>query len=470
MIVTGHTTRRPQVGGTKTYADFVQLLGVHPQKLGIIANMYDNLTASYLLEALRNVHTKDIKGGEYESINAMAFEWDINVNYIKEVRFARDVEGTGLNQSEISMYMDENYYSKNDTFKINKSRQLCIVMAHPIRKADNLWEYIVRLVDNTMDSSLDTSACKKGMTTRWVGNLQPEFSEEGFTKYQSNVEKQREHISRVRNDIKFSQDFAAFEDVFINTAENKDGKQINKTFVMKSKEKELMDTHMAARNGGLMFNRSNFDVNGRCLLQDAQGRDLPSGNGILPQIEKAAGKYAYNNLSIDMFQQIMSEMRQKASEDQGNEFLFVTNTRFGDQVQRVLGAYLKDYKTNGTYFFSEGANGKVKVGATFHSYEFGGNQITFKVDRALTLEYPDRGMALCIDLTADKVTGKPAMRQFTVKGMEFTRGTIAGIGGVDGVTSGMAATPVAGSTLVHLSYQGVGVFCPYRSYMITENR
>lgn len=291
-----------------------------------------------------------------------------------------------------------------------------------------------------------------------------------YTKYQSNVEKHREHISRVRNDIEFSAEYAALEDVFVGTKDIEKGTIKQEVFVMKNKEKELLDNHMAARNGGMMFNKSNFDVNGRCLLQDAQGRDLPSGNGIIPQIEKAANQYAYNTVTVDMFQKIMEDMRQKAAEDQGNEFLFVVNSRLWDQIQKGLGKFLKDYGTNGTYFFSQEAGKNVKVGATFNSYVYGGNQITFKVDRALTLEYPGKGMGICIDLTADKLAGKPAMRQFTLKGMEFLRSHVAGVGGLNGTTSGSAATPVAGSKLIHLSYCGVGVFNPYRSYIVTENR
>ena len=39
-----------------------------------------------------------------------------------------------------------------------------------------------------------------------------------------------------------------------------------------------------------------------------------------------------------------------------------------------------------------------------------GNQVSFVVDRALTREYPDKGYGICIDLTADKTTGTPAVR------------------------------------------------------------
>ena len=38
-----------------------------------------------------------------------------------------------------------------------------------------------------------------------------------------------------------------------------------------------------------------------------------------------------------------------------------------------------------------------------------GNTITFMCDRALTREYPTKGYGVCIDLTADKTTGMPAI-------------------------------------------------------------
>ena len=65
-------------------------------------------------------------------------------------------------------------------------------------------------------------------------------------------------------------------------------------------------------------------------------------------------------------------------------------------------------------------NGYLDVGATFQSYEFGGNSIMFKVDRTFSREYGmEKGYALMLDLTADKSTGEPAMQMFTLKGGDF---------------------------------------------------
>lgn len=57
----------------------------------------------------------------------------------------------------------------------------------PVRKADNMWSVMVRLIDNDYREVLDVSACQKGMLTHWLGMAKPEMSDCGFTKYQSKI-------------------------------------------------------------------------------------------------------------------------------------------------------------------------------------------------------------------------------------------------------------------------------------------
>ena len=45
----------------------------------------------------------------------------------------------------------------------------------------------------------------------------------------------------------------------------------------------------------------------------------------------------------------------------------------------------------------------------------------------------------------------------------------AGVGGLNGGQSGPVASPVAGSRFVNSGYAGIGVFSPYRSYILMEN-
>lgn len=63
---------------TRTYEDFSKFLGTKPERLGIVSRLYEDLTASYMTESLRNVFYQDNKSGnKYQSINAMYFEWEV---------------------------------------------------------------------------------------------------------------------------------------------------------------------------------------------------------------------------------------------------------------------------------------------------------------------------------------------------------------------------------------------------------
>ncbi len=85
----------------------------------------------------------------------------------------------------------------------------------------------------------------------------------------------------------------------------------------------------------------------------------------------------------------------------------------------------------GTYMYSKSANkgqgGYIKVGATFDTYVYAGNQLSFVVDRALTREYPDKGYGVCIDLTADKTSGMPAIGKFMLAGKDIITNKIVGV-------------------------------------------
>lgn len=471
MQLFNYSSVKSTMGTTKTYEDFHKFLGAKPHRLGIVARHYQDFTASYLTESLMNIYANKTKPTKFQNIDALVFEWEVDVDFIKRVEFAAVPIGDGSGGSDIIMAFRERYYEKYDTFRIEGSRQMAIVKTAPFRKADDYWEVVVQLIDADYASILDATACQPGNQTRFLTNYHPELSEEGYTKYQSNIERYRNHISLHRNDISWSAQFAIMEDIFIGLGQNKgSGNQEQTLYKMKKKEVELLENFMFARNNALLFGKSNYDVNGKCTVTEPHtGRPIPMGDGIIAQIERYAQKYAYAAMSANVMDTVMETMRQKSKKSDGNQYVFIVNEKMWSQIQRTLRSYLKEWQPVAPIFFSQKAGGNVQVGATFDSYKQGGNQISFKVDKALTLEYPDKGYGICIDLTADLTTGTPALQMFTLKGGEFIRGFLKGMGGMSGVESGDIATPVAGSRLVHMGYAGVGVFSPYRSFIVEEN-
>lgn len=473
MIVANFITNRPTQGDTRTYEDFYKFLGTKPERLGIVSKLYPDLTASYLTEALRNIFYVDSKsGGKYRSIDSMYYEWEIETNFIKRVEFADTPTGDGADGSTIIMAFKENYYKKYDIFKVDKTMQQFFVLSNPVRKADNYWEVEVRLIDNDYNSLLDDSGCQIGDTTRFQSNAHPEAHQEGYVKYQSNVEKHRNYITTHRCDDSYTALFKAHEQSFISIGKGEgNGKMKETIYKMDTVEKNLLKNFMEVRNQGLLFNKSNIDANGKPTISDPlDGRPIYIGDGLIPQVERFASKYIYNKLTVDAFITAIQQMVEKAENPTGNQFMFICNEKLWYDVQTVLSNWLANYNTCGTYLWSQKVNDYVKVGATFNSYEIGGNTITFKVDRAFSREYgSDKGFGLMLDLTSDKTSGTPAVQMFTLKNGDFLQNKIAGVGGFDGLSSGVVSSPVAASKLVVWGYSSIAVFNPYRSFILKQS-
>lgn len=470
-IIAQFVTNRPTMSETRTYEDFYKFLGSKPARLGIMSKLYPHLTATFITESLRNIFYKDAKAQKYQSIDSLYFEWEVEVSFIKRISFAAVPTTNGANGSEIIMAFTERYYEKYDIFKIDKTRQLLQVVQRPVRQSDDYWEYVVRLIDSDYSTVLDFSGCQVGDTTRFISNAMPELHEEGYVKYQSNIERHRNWITTHRVDVSYSALFAATEDVFIRIAEGRDQGSMKETlYKMNKKEKDLFESFLVARNQGLLWNKTNVDINGKTTIVDPDtGRPIYIGDGVVPQVERFAGKYVFNRLSIQVFNTAMGEMVTKATQPTGNKFVFICNERMWHLIQEVLLEYISRWRVNNTYMYSKAKNGYIDVGATFQSYEWGGNQVTFLVDRSFTYEYgTEKGYGLFLDMTADLTQGEPAIQMFTLKGGDFISNKYPGVGGLDGLSSGLVASNVAGSQLINWGYSGVGVFAPYRSFILQE--
>lgn len=436
--------------------------------------MYTDLTASFLTEALGNIFYRE-NGGKpkYQSVDTMMVDWTVETNQIKRIEFAAVPEGDGAGGTDIIMAFKEHYYDKYDTFKIEESGQHCFVASSPVRKADNYWEYIVRLIDTTYDVFLEVEACQPGMTTRWISNAMPELHEQGTTKWQSNAEKFRTYIMTHRNDASYSALYAAHEDTFVSMKESKGkGAPVTETIYRLDKvKKNLMDNFLTARNNQLLFGKSNIGPDGKPTIVDPDtNRPIYISDGVIAQVEAFASKYAFNNFTVSVLETAIAALSEKAESPTGNHFLFITNERGWQLVNKVLAQYLAQYHTDGAYLWSKAANDYVQVGAKgFDTYNWAGNSISFKVDRTFSREYGyNKAYFLCLDLTADKTSAQPPMAMFSLKGGDIISNIYEGVGKENGLTSGSVASPVAGTKLILWGYSGIAVFNPYRSYIARQ--
>ena len=444
MRISSFSTVRPQMSSTRTYEDFYKFLGEKPARLGIVSSLYEQYTASYLTESLMNIYTmeKD-KKNSFQSINSFMVEWDINVGFIKRIPFLQVPDGDGAQGTDIIFHFPENYYQRNDVMIIEGSRQQVIFLSRPVRRSDRDWEIVGKLQDSDYNATLDVEFCQPGMKTRFLTNYQPEMHEEGYVKYQSNVEKHRTFIATHRADVDYTAKYRAMEDVFIQIGK---GTESDPVYKMNAAEKDCLDSFMAARANALLWGKTNVDKNGKPKIFDPEtGEPIISGDGIIPQIERFAGKYVYSKMTNKVMNTAILAMIAKSNNPTGNKYIFICNTPMW-------------------------ANDYIKVGATYNSYEYAGNTVTFKVDRALDIEFPEKKYGIFLDLTADAASGKPAIAMFTFKNNEFCHNWLEGVGRRSGRESGPVASPVAATKLIDWGYAGVGVFNPYRSFILVSEK
>ena len=469
MLVASFVTNRATMGDTRTYEDFSKFLGERPHRLGVVSRLYPELTATFLTESLRNIFYGDTKKANgFQSIDSTYFEWEVETNQIKRIPFAAVPQGTGANGEEIEMIFPENWYQMHEIFKAEKTGQQFFVVSRPVRKADNAWSVMVRLIDDDYSSVISPEDYQVGDLTRFIGNAKPELHDIGFVKYQSNVEKMRNYMTTIRVEDSYSAKYAAMEDTFIKIGKGENqGCLTEKIYKLDPMKKNLIENFLYSRENMMLLAKGNVGVDGKATISDRNtGRPIYIGDGMIPQIERFASKYSANKITINTFQTVISTMVEKAEKPQGNHFCFIINEVAWGIVQNVLGSYLSNRHTDGAYLWSKGGEGKyIKVGATFDAYEWGGYTISFKVDRTLSREFPEPYF-LCIDLTTGKTSAQPPVQMYSLKGGDYMTYDMYGPGGKDGLSSGVVSTPVAGGISGIWGYAGIAVFNPYRSFIL----
>ena len=181
----------------------------------------------------------------------------------------------------------------------------------------------------------------------------------------------------------------------------------------------------------MLFSKGNVDPKtGKPTIVDPiTNRPIYISDGLIPQVEAFASKYAYNKLTMAVLKSAIMSLNEKARKPTGNHYLFICSEKFWYDVQDLLDTHLAQYHTDGTYLWSAKAGDYVSVGAKgFDTYNYGGNSISFKVDRTFSREFGyQKGYMLALDLTADKTSAQPPIALFTLKGGDMISNKYVGV-------------------------------------------
>lgn len=456
----------PYGGDTKSLQTLGSLLGLKPDMSKSVVTLYPNLTLSMLTEALGKIYSngKGTNSKNLTPVKNIAYEWMIKSHQIPLIRFSQDCTEQGVGFGEFAVYFDKKYYAPHDVFKLENEQQL-FVCRKPEVVGPNNWRYWVRIVGANASEAINITYTTKGRSTQYISNYYPELSERGYNKYMYNIEKHRNYISRHRVGDSRSGDLAVLQDVFMEHA--------GMYFKMDDFEKQLLDLFYLSRERSFVFAKTNYDLLGRCMLQDDEGRDIPIGDGLIEQLKRFCGQQTFTTFTRDILDNAIADVVSKLPKKIGNKIVCMTGfygyQLVGKLLESILGA-----KNQQSYFYS--MDGKaIKVGAEFSSYTFQGNEIMFTVNEAFDTEISDLdsdGRSLWsqsfVFFDTGLYDGEPNISLITLEGRQLITGNLKGMGGLSGKESGDIATTVDGSRTEIMGYGSLKVANPYAGHIIRK--
>jgi hypothetical protein len=456
---------------TASIQQYGKWLGEKPHRISQVTRLYPELTITKITEGIKNIYFQKASANKFQPINAHKVEWQIQTSQIPEIQFAEDCNQNGANGAFVDMYFKKKYFDKNDIFRLENHQQLFVV-APPQRIHSDCWKVTVVLVTNDFKTAvIDTAYTTKTRKARYLTNAHPELSETGYSKFYFNSERHVNYLTRHRVKVSWSSDFKSREKIYVQTGA---GNGTNGTYVeLDPLEKQATDLFMYAREQSLLFSKTNYDINGKCLIQDENGLDVPIGDGVIEQINRHCAHYSYAVLTIKIFEDIIRNVTEKSMKATDNNLTFICNQKLYYDIQALLKTDVRfNSPSGGSWYYTMGGKSgsvqKINVGADFVSYSFAGSQINFAVDKSLSQEYPEQGFGICLDTGLDQTSNEPNIMMFSAEGNEMISGNLPGMGGMDGRSSGMIATPLAGSEYHLMGMSGVVVRNPYNAVMLKQ--
>lgn len=444
--------------GTHTLEHFETLMGKGVDIMPHVVKIRPDYTLNYITDGLSRRFVEGQKS-KSEKSQYMVVEWNLSQTNLPKIRIVNDCTDTGIGKSEIVIDLERPYYYKGDTFALENLQQLRV--EQPVQKISaQRWRYTCSLEGNDLEKTVNPRYISAGRTTMYRSNYHGELSTKGAFKRMHTTEVHRIYLSRQRQSLSISGDMASM------LVELKKGNQVA-YFKIGDREAELMDLLLLSRNNSMIFGESNHDELGRCLNVDENGTIVPSGDGVIKQIERFCDKLNYNIIDTSLFDEAIESVILKTGKKRGNQLTVICNRKGMRHVQDALKQSLVEKSPNGAWYYHLNGSDKVKVGKEYDMYQYQGNFITFVEDQSLTEHIWNRGYLIFLDTSING--SEPNVVNYTLKGRELLTGVLAGLGGLDGRTSGNIATGLDGSEMHLMSYSGVAVKNPYAGFIMQQN-
>lgn len=469
------------VQNMRTISEFGSAVGNAPTLLNEIFHLpgYENLTLMRLTQNLAGLMKKELGEGDIRNIETLRLDWRLDAGpRIPETVISEDNTFNFEGNADGSITVKEKIFSRGDVFEFVDTGHQFRVQQTPETLATDKHEMRCMLLGSRRDRALPSGVNVIGKRVRFImGGVVPEASEYGsYFQLPNRMERHTNFMTRFRVDGSQSGDFAYGESIYLQRIKKNLQNEVIGTgdfYRQDAAKKAMMDKLMLSINSGLLFSQGGFDDKLIHMCRELDGREIPIGQGVIPQVRAYGQFMAYNSaITESILQEIINVIVDRRPKKTGNDLVFLVNWRLFQQVNKALDLLTRTrLTTQESYLKKDNGSSAYIVGITYKGYEFSGNKIFVMEDSTLTDRYPDRGYGICFNTRVQTKDGGEAMniQQFTIKGFEMFDNELLGVGGRTGHSSGPVSSVVHANADVMMAYRGVAVYDPYSTMILEEN-
>lgn len=337
---------------------------LQPEIMMNVMNLFEsNYTAFSSLLARKGLTSKGLYSGldtgDFRVVGNRKVQWPIKGYPIRKgvIVSAPAGDTPGLNGAAISLVINTDFFSVNDSLELVDRRTLLHVLSKT-KTGDNAWTYSVVLKYNQVGSFIDPTLIAVGKEIGFGHTSFPELSEDGGEKttyHEWHTEWM--NIQRMKYTISGS---AKHHKLWIEHR--------GKRMWDYAQNIEMMQRWALAQEHYNIFGRATVDANDKVYLKDLSSRDVISGNGIRAQGDSSM-KYQYNTLSIQMLERVMSDIQLMSNTSEGvQEVAVIGGQTFHNNFQRLMRDVLQQ---NPVPLYERAKDGD-GIRTAFSWYEFGG--------------------------------------------------------------------------------------------------
>ena len=461
-----------------------QLFKTAPNLAAKTIRLFPQNSISFLTEGLGEIYDIKAKSDSFTGINERAYKWKIRGAQVPAIKFATRVTGgaiaagstLGSNGTEFIVAFNSAYYNPYDIIKCLDGTLLFVINGPTFFSEGGVWEYTVRINTNSPSRTVSTNVLVAGMSSGPAGVAYPELSDKGYLSTTKADEEHINYLTKVRYDWMWSADAAATKYIIEDIVPH-NGEKVKYSYITDELFRAAMETYHFRKEMALIYGESTMDANGRCFLQDKKtGQDIIQGDGLLAQIADSQ-KQNYTNLTINLLEDIMSDLSLRAPKRTGNTWLMTCGAEAYKQFGRIMRAEHKAGWQLQPNSYVQTKNGKIKLGAEYNAYTFQGNTIVVNVNEVFDHpanpsaldsngKFTESSKILFIDMSS--YDGVKNIQLIAKDGRSFITGEVDGIGGQDGKTSGKASSTLDGSSKTIIGTLGVVLHNPYSSMVLTK--